>query len=555
MKRLFLLLVLLSYPIFGQDGNPYQILDIRTTGSDTNGIGFEPGIGTKIVNASATLAIDATSCFVVSSSAHTFVSGDVGRWMHLTAGTGWIGDAGVFYQILSVNAGAATLSTWQGCPTYVGNVNLATFNLYYGIAYNKQDAPQWALSNCTSSTLGAFPLTCSGASFAADVSGNWTWLNGGTGGTVTTGWYLCTYLSSTVVNLDRSPGAIATLVTANVGGGGATPGLVTTLFYPYGGTVICQKTGTYTLTTATASVSGGKVVPVAGGEFRWLSYGSDWGDGATGAIIAVPGDGSVTGITVVDFGSLSKTYAYGIGVDGANQIGITGFLIVVGGQILENVTFTRTTVLGIQGTSGTIIDSHGTNCSGTAGISGGGNVISTVVSGCTAPGFYTDTATAYLNDYSLNNSGATTDGFLVASGDGVVVPMIGNVSYGNGRHGINATNQYQLTVFFNNILEANAGYGISAVQDSDHAKFGENNAFYGNALGASNIAGNFTGRIFGSASFFQNAAGGDFRLNQTAGAGALLRGAATPTLVLTPTPTPNYRDIGPVQHADLPVWW
>ncbi len=76
-----------------------------------------------------------------------------------------------------------------------------------------------------------------------------------------------------------------------------------------------------------------------------------------------------------------------------------------------------------------------------------------------------------------------------------------------------------------------------------------NCATYNNTSGASSgVFTTNTGSITGSGSFFVNAAGGDFSLNNTASAGALLRGAALPQLFPVIT-TASHADIGAAQSG------
>ena len=74
-------------------------------------------------------------------------------------------------------------------------------------------------TDLTTTTTGGFTATSSSAAFTTAITGNFIYLSGGTGGTVTSGWYEATYASATTITLDRSPGAAATAVSMNIGGG------------------------------------------------------------------------------------------------------------------------------------------------------------------------------------------------------------------------------------------------------------------------------------------------------------------------------------------------
>ena len=80
--------------------------DVRTTGSDSNGGGFVYGKGVKDVTAATDLAVDSSNNKKVTSASHNFVSGDVGKFINVTAGTNWTPG---WYQILSTASNAATL--------------------------------------------------------------------------------------------------------------------------------------------------------------------------------------------------------------------------------------------------------------------------------------------------------------------------------------------------------------------------------------------------------------------------------------------------------------
>jgi hypothetical protein len=85
----------------------------------------------------------------------------------------------------------------------------------------------------------------------------------------------------------------------------------------------------------------------------------------------------------------------------------------------------------------------------------------------------------------------------------------------------------------NCIAESNSAWGVD---DSNASGVSQNLvlncAFYANTSGSTSISAYSisTGALTGSGSFFTNAPSGDFSLNATAGAGAILRGAGYPTV-------------------------
>lgn len=80
------------------------------------------------------LAVDATTNTKVSSGTYTFVAADVGGHIDITAGTGYTTGR---YRIVSVAAGAATLTTSPGAVNITGgtfSVNRGRITAVYGAA-------------------------------------------------------------------------------------------------------------------------------------------------------------------------------------------------------------------------------------------------------------------------------------------------------------------------------------------------------------------------------------------------------------------------------------
>ena len=100
------------------------VWEVRTTGSDSNGGGFNAArSGTDYSQQNAAqfsgtdLAIDGTTTTKVTSSSHSFVAADCGNIIHVTAGTGFtVG----FYEVVSVSSGAATLDRAVGTAGSTG---------------------------------------------------------------------------------------------------------------------------------------------------------------------------------------------------------------------------------------------------------------------------------------------------------------------------------------------------------------------------------------------------------------------------------------------------
>jgi hypothetical protein len=144
---------------------------------------------------------------------------------------------------------------------------------------------------------------------------------------------------------------------------------------------------------------------------------------------------------------------------------------------------------------------------------------------------------------SYGNTGVATDGFSAAGGN------ISNcVAYGNGRDGFRAAGS-SVAVLRNCHAENNTGVGFTV---SNSGKVLDHCSAYNNTGGATSLSGPVTSLGFISVtagSVFNNAAGNDFSLNNTAGQGALLRAAGAPSLFPAGV-TASYRDIGAAQHQD-----
>jgi hypothetical protein len=121
------------------------------------------------------------------------------------------------------------------------------------------------------------------------------------------------------------------------------------------------------------------------------------------------------------------------------------------------------------------------------------------------------------------------------------------VAYNNGLHGFNITGSS--AVVTNCIAEDNSGYGFTT--GSQLVIIMINNAAYSNTSGQFNIGAGAAvqqiGSITGTSSFFVDAANDDYAINDTAGAGADLRGVAYPETLLGGAL--SYGDIGAAQSG------
>jgi hypothetical protein len=122
-----------------------------------------------------------------------------------------------------------------------------------------------------------------------------------------------------------------------------------------------------------------------------------------------------------------------------------------------------------------------------------------------------------------------------------------NTIYNNAGDGIGGVGD-TMGILESNIIYGNGAYGTNFPAITVRGIVGANNAYGANVTAASSTA--FTSvyneKVL-TGNPFTNAASGDFSLNNTAGAGALLRGAGLPGVFAGGLST-GYSDIGAIQH-------
>lgn len=170
--------------------------------------------------------------------------------------------------------------------------------------------------------------------------------------------------------------------------------------------------------------------------------------------------------------------------------------------------------------------------------------------GTNSAGFYSQQAgTNFVNCIADTNGG---NGFRINNASGHVFKNC--VAYNNGSQGIEQLTSSGVMLIDNCILDDNGGYGI---QLSGNGMLGmlNNNAFFSNTSGETNNVGGsqVSGSVTLTGDPFLDPANGDFRLNNTAGAGADCRGDGNGTFTQTAASyagTVGFPDIGAAQHQD-----
>lgn len=412
-----------------------------------------------------------------------------------------------------------------------------------GTDWSQQDSAQYAVTDGVAN--GTTTLTSATANFGTDVVGNLVYAQGGSG-SIAAGWYqIVSRTNATTIVVDRSTGLTAgTGVTLKIGGALASPGQAAALATVAGMTTFIKyNVSPYVATTASTNVSGGCV------------------SGATGT--AYVGYDTTRAMFVRPVQANRPTFQLGSGVTSA--ILFTG---------VNNAYFLQSIILDANNQTGskcTLMSGHYFYVKGMNGVAAGltqnspASAYLCEVTGCAAVPFQIQTAFwCVAHDNTLTsptnfgafqgNNAYSLFGCIAYNNncDGFASYQTLNncVAYGNAGHGFDVVNQAG-SYYTNCIAENNGLYGYRT--NAGYCAF-LNCADYNNTSGRSisSSGGKIWGDIdpiSGTASFFNNAASQDFTLNNSAGGGALLRGAAFPLKIPVPLNN-NYLDLGALQHQD-----
>ena len=528
--------------------------ELQTGGSDSNGGGFDPGCAGFATDLAATSANTASP--VVSSASYNFVSGDVGAWLFIQSGTDWIPG---WYQIASVAANAATLNAAVGAVTLYPNTT-GPFPLNtvagisdpppslgsgtWGIDYSRSTTPQIAY---TDMVIGATTtqFTSVANPVGVNIVGNIINVTSGTGFVVQQVEVLS--VATLVATCDKSLGSAA-----STGGNGNLGGAILAWSNLFGLIEIANigwiRTGTYTITTALGAPS-----PTSG-VAQFFGYGSTRGDGARATLTT----------------ATNSTTLINTGGHNAYQFANIYF---------SNTAATPARCLECNG--GGAQDWRFSNCvfdgftSAIWGSFSGDYNFSGVLDGCEFKNQSGTSFYVYLGGpcqifgcYFHDNTGYAIYQDNIANGGPLTI--VGNIFYGNG-HDIEVTvadnvliesNDFVSTtgdsvvftqdspwpLIVNNIFSNVGGYDVnwSGGDSAVVLWFIQSNAHYNPGSGRYNGLIRNAGDIILTGSPFTNPSGGDFSLNDTAGAGALCRGAAYPQSIGAAS---NYRDVGALQHT------
>lgn len=411
-----------------------------------------------------------------------------------------------------------------------------------GTDYSQQDAKNTAgadISTTDGVGNGTTTFTSATANFGTTIVGNIIYLQGGTGALVASRYRVTARASTTSITLDRAVAA-GTGITMNIGGAFASLGIVgsTTATILVDGNKIFIKAGTYSITSATANVSNGRL---SKGQVVYIEgYQTTRGDLGTQPVLQVSGVASFAVITLINMGVIKN-----IKIDGASLTGIRGFDLNGQDIIVYKCIAINCKDSGFVGGGAPTRFYYciATGCATQPAFSGG-KLFNCVAHANTSTGFMGIVAAHHCIAYG--NTGATTDGFnSITTGE----MFVNCVSYANGRDGfrIDGAN----TLLLNCIAESNTGVGFNLGSNPVGGQL-YNCAGFSAGTNLTLGTGSFvssTGFVTGTGSFFTNAASGDFSLNATAGRGLALRAAALPGLFPVGLTT-GYLDIGAAQHQD-----
>lgn len=503
-----------------------------------NGGGFDTGVAGFPTDGAATVAN--TSAPVFTSASYNFVAGDVGAWIYIKSGTSWTPG---WYKIASVASNAATLNGTIGAAvlaagtptTVVGCATVASpTSATWGIDYSQGTAGQISFTDMvvaattTNFTSVAHPV---GKNYVGNI------INVTSGATVQRVAVVST--STITATVDKTLGTAAQVGVGTLGGPLGSPGAAGAL--AISSNQVHIKNGAYSITSASTNVPAGCFAPAAFSNALLAGYQTVRGDFGTAPVLTA--GGGISTFTIITLPSNNDSEASSITVDGATLTSSAGFSLNRS-QAYKLVALNCTNG-GLSNANGVSVLCRATGCSSVVAI----NTATAVACEAYSNTFSGLQVTRAVFCLAYANSGATSDGIIPNTAGGLV---IGCVSYNNGRDGFRATSGSggHSIICVNCIAESNvAGIGFNRGANSFMALL--NCATFGN-LTATSTANDpqVIGTITGTGTFFINAAGGNFALNNIGGSGvtqgAACRAAGIPGVFPSGTTT-GLQDIGAAQ--------
>lgn len=399
-----------------------------------------------------------------------------------------------------------------------------------GFDYTLQDGPQVNVTDLV--TNGTSTVTSATGLFTSAMVGNSAYIASGTGGIVPGVYRIVSVTNSTTVVLDRSTGLTSgTGATCRVGGALASPGRASGL--QVSGNDIFVKAGTYNITTATPNVSGGRISILNQGlpssnMNHLVGYDTNRSRITADSIRPVLSVGAgLTGITVVDLAS-EKNFLRNIEINANAVASVIGVNQQFNYSTVYRVVVRNANVGVISSAVGAVRACHTIGCNtgfltNQSGSLGAGQFVACVAENSGGVGFNLGQSDA-IAIHCMAIGGAI--GFAATS----LWPasMLHCTAAGTSSHGFSLGGLW--TAELANCLAWGAGgYGFFASTGPLDAVTMQSCAAGGNTSGNfhANITRNLD-QIALTADPFVNSAAGDFRLNDVAGGGALLKGTGWP---------------------------
>ena len=419
-----------------------------------------------------------------------------------------------------------------------------------GVDYSRQNAAQHAYTDIVIDGSDNTKITSAARPFTPNDAGNIINVTAGTGFTVQR-IQILSVDGSNVATCDKAVGTTgSTGGTGNFGGGltlpVATAPVIVSLVVP-GNTIYI--TGSYSRSASmTVGVNGTSGLPI-----NWIGYTSDRADGGkatitatAGSVILINANGHLNNFRNLNLNCASQSATRGLGLNGnyAEADNIEAYACANRAFYLQAASVRLTNSVARNNPTQPAVEV----ATGTAYLSG------VVARDNTVTGFLLSFGSAVFDRCaSLNNTGGSSDGFANTNTGALLFLVSQSLAHGNGRHGVNATTAAAMdgTTIRGSLLTSNVSCGInSAVTNWTTARGAvARNGFWNNGTNRCRVvAGVGDVELAAGANPFVDSASGDFRLNSTASAGAVLRAAGWPGLL--PYGGTGYLDIGPLQHED-----
>jgi len=441
----------------------------------------------------------------------------------------------------------AAATVWE-VRTAGSDTNGGGFVIGTGVDHSQQDSAHATRTDIVIDAVTNTDITSAANAFAGDDVGNIINITSGTGFTV--GRYeIISIPSGSIARLDRAVGT-----TGSTGGNGTDGGALATPGEAGGahvsGNTVHIKSGTYTLTTATANVSGGIVSvvngPNDGKHGRWEGYNTTRGDRGTKPVI----DAGAQSSLVPMFNAGENNRVINIEVDGNNVASTRGWDQAEGEMIACVARDISVDGFGTGGAGTIKYRCEAINCGSGFAVGPTEHVVGCIARDCSGAGF----KVGFEAHVSFCISHDNNIGFDDTSAAGKA--YINCVSVGNTSHGYDLSTFNRGNIFLNCIAQNNGGWGWNIDNATDNA------VYLINCAGDTNTSGDFDATKFAaenvenfvaySADAFVDKATHNFALNNNAGGGADLRAAGFPGVFPGASST-GFLDIGAVQHQDPAV--